>query len=72
MNILLIIAIAVIVFGVVNYDKISYKKYNERCEINSKHPDWKPYCGINFLEKDPRWFINNGYGSYVDFKHIKE
>ena len=65
MKILLIIAIAIIIFGVVNYDKMSYKKWYERCEINSKHPQWKPYCGINFLEKDPQWFIDNGYEKYV-------
>ena len=65
MNIVLIIAIVVIVFGVANHDKISYKKWNERCEINSKHPDWHPKCGINFLEKDPQWFIDNGYEKYV-------
>ena len=67
MKVLLIMAIAIIIFGVINYDKISYKKWYERCEINSKHPDWKPYCGINFLKKDPQWFIDNGYEKYVDW-----
>ena len=66
MKVLLIIAIAIIIFGVINYDKISYKKWYERCEINSKHPNWKSYCGVNFLEKDPQWFIDNGYGKYID------
>lgn len=66
MNILLIIAIAIIIFGVVNYDKMSYKQFYKRCEINSKHPDWYPKCGINFLEKDPQWFIDNGYKKYID------
>ena len=65
MKVLLIIAIAIIIFGAINYDKISYKKWYERCEINSKHPDWKPYCSVNFLEKDPQWFIDNGYEKYV-------
>lgn len=54
-----------LVFFVVNYSKISYKKWTERCEVNSKHPDWKPYCGIDYLEKDPKWFIDNGYGDYI-------
>lgn len=65
MKILLIIAIAIIIFGIINYDEISYKKWYERCEINSKHPQWKPYCGTNFLKEDPQWFIDNGYGEYV-------
>ncbi len=51
MKVVLILAILVIVFGVLTYDKWSYKKFYERCEVNSKHPDWKPYCGINFLKK---------------------
>ncbi len=65
MKILFIIAIAIIIFGVINYDKISYKKWYERCEINSKHPDWYFNCRINFLKEDPQWFIDNGYGKYV-------
>jgi hypothetical protein len=65
MSVLLIIAVAVIIFGVANYDKMSYKKWYERCEVNSKHPGWTPKCGIDFLEKDPQWFIDNGYGNYV-------
>ena len=65
---LLIIAIALIIFCV--------KKYNEGvpwyeiCEVNSKHPDWHPYCGINFLKKDPQWFIDNGYSEYVNVRSI--
>lgn len=65
MKILFIIAIIIIIFGVINYDQISYKKWYERCEINSKHPDWHFNCRINFLEEDPQWFIDNGYGEYV-------
>ena len=61
-----IICLLVIVFAVSNYPKWSYKEFNKRSEINAKHPDWKPYCGINFLEKDPDWFRNNGYGKWVD------
>lgn len=63
---LLVVAIVIIIFGVINYNKMSYKKWYERCEINSKHPDWYPYCGINFLKRDPQWFIDNGYGKYVN------
>lgn len=48
MKVLLILAIAVIIFGIANHDKISYKQWYKRCEINSKHPDWKPFCGVNF------------------------
>ena len=61
MIVLFIISIAIVVFAVFNHDKLSYKMFYKRCEINSKHPDWTPYCGINFLEKDPQWFIDNGY-----------
>lgn len=66
MEILFVIAIIIVIFGVVNYDKVSYKKWYERCLINSKHPDWKPFCGINFFKEDPQWFINNGYGDYIN------
>lgn len=66
MKILLIIAVIMIIFAIVNYDKISYKKWYERSLINAKHPDWEPYCGINFFEKDPQWFIDNGYESYIE------
>ena len=59
MKILFIIAMIIILFGVFNYDKISYKKFYERCKINSKHPNWTPFCGTNFIEKDPQWFIDN-------------
>ena len=65
MKALLVVAIIVIAFGVANYNKISYKRFNKRCEINSQHPDWFPFCGIDFLEKDPQWFIDNGYVDYV-------
>ncbi len=61
----LILAILIIAFGILTYDKWSYKSFYKRIEINSKHPDWKPYCGVNFLKKDPQWFIDNGYGKYV-------
>ena len=65
MNVLLIVAVAIIIFSTLNYDKWSCKKWYERCEVNSRHPDWYPKCGINFLEKDPQWFIDNGYENYV-------
>ena len=56
----------VIIFAVINYEKISYAEYYKRCTINSKHPDWKPWCGRNFFEEDPQWFINNGYGDIIE------
>ena len=62
---IIFIALAVIIFGVINYDKMSYKRFYERSVINSKHPNWHPKCGINFLEEDPKWFINNGYEKWV-------
>jgi len=65
MSILLIIAISIVIFGIVNHYKISYEEYYKRCEINARHPDWEPFCTINFLEKDPQWFVDNGYGDYV-------
>ena len=33
------------------YPKWSYKAYYKRCELNSTHPDWTPFCGKNFLNK---------------------
>ena len=65
MKIALIISICFILFAICNWDKMSYKRFSYRCEINSKHPDWTPYCGINFIEKDPQWFIDHGYGDVV-------
>lgn len=66
MNIWIIIfSIILLILAAYNYEKIGYKAWAKRCEINSMHPDWYPYCGINFLEKDPQWFIDNGYGRYV-------
>jgi hypothetical protein len=44
----------------------------ERAEVNSKHPDWYFRCGINFLEKDPQWFIENGYKQFVKKKYLKD
>ena len=61
-----IIFLLVIGFAIINYPKWSYNEFYKRSEINEKHPDWKPYCGINFLEEDPQWFRNNGYGKWVD------
>lgn len=66
MSAILIIAVCVIIFGIIKHDDMSYKKYYERSVVNSQHPDWHPYCGINFLEEDPQWFIDNGYGEWVD------
>lgn len=70
MKVLLIIAIGIVIFGMANYDKLSYKKSYDRNMIISQHPDWYPNCGINFLQKDPQWFIDNGYESYVEKKEI--
>ena len=67
MKLLFIIAIAIIIFGVINYDKISYKKWYERCEISSKHPAWYFNCRKDFLEEDTLCFIDNGYGEYVRY-----
>ena len=47
------------------HDDLSYKSMYERQKVNSMHPDWKPYCGINYLERDPQWFIDNGYEKWV-------
>lgn len=65
MNVVMGIAILFLIFAVITYPKWSYKEYYKRCEINSKHPDWTPKCAINFFERDPQWFIDNGYGQYV-------
>lgn len=56
-----IIALCVILLGIMTYPKWSYKEYYKRCEINSKHPLWKPFCGTNFIQRDKKWFIDNGY-----------
>lgn len=71
MNVLLLIPITIILIGVATYPKWSYKEFGKRCEVNSKHPDWKPYCGINFIKKDPQWFLDNGYGKYVNYSDIE-
>lgn len=60
------ICVIAILFAVANYEKISYAEYYKRCAINSKHPDWKPWCGRNFFEEDPQWFIDNGYGDIIE------
>lgn len=60
-----IIAILIIIIGIITYNKWSYKKWYERCRINSKHPNWKPYCGIDFIRQDPQWFIDNGYEKHI-------
>lgn len=65
MKVLFIIAIIIFGFYVINYKKMSYKEWYKRCEINAKHPDWYPNCRIDFLRKDPQWFIDNGYGEYT-------
>ncbi len=66
MNLIILLAVIVVIFAVSNYNKISYSKWYKRCEVNSKHPDWTPKCGIDFIKKDPHWFIDNGYGEYVN------
>ena len=60
-----LICLLVILVAVMTYSKWSYKEFDKRSKINSKHPNWTPYCGINFLKEDPEWFINHGYGDYV-------
>ena len=69
---ILVIAIPTIIWAVINYEKISYKKYYERCEINSKHPQWRPWCGRNFFEEDPQWFVDNGYGDIIEKFYSKK
>lgn len=54
-----------------HYPKWSYKCFDKRSEINSKHPDWYPKCGINFIEKDPDWFVLNGYGEELKKLGVK-
>lgn len=68
MTVVLIIAFIVVIFAVFNYNKISYSMWYERCYVNSKHPDWTPNCGIDFMKKDPQWFIDNGYGVYLTYE----
>lgn len=67
MNLMIIAIIGILLIGFYAYkhDDMSYRKYYERQVVNSKHPDWTPKCGVNFLEKDPKWFVDNGYGDYV-------
>ena len=63
-----IICLISILFAIKTYDKWSYKAFEKCSKINSMHPDWKPYCGRNFLKEDPQWFIKHGYGKYVEDK----
>ena len=63
--VLKIVCLLVLFFAVMTYPKWSYKKFEERSKINAKHPEWKPYCGRNFLKEDSQWFKDNGYGAYV-------
>jgi len=65
MEALVIVSLCIIGFGAFMYPRWSYKEWYKRCEINSKHPDWRPHCNINFFKKDPQWFIDNGYEKYV-------
>ena len=66
MTYLFILALAVIVFAIFNHDKMSYKKWYKRGEINAKHPDWKKDCKVDFMKKNPEWFVKNGYGEYLE------
>ncbi len=66
MALIYFVCIVSIAFYAINYEKMSYKKYYERYVINSKHPDWEPWCGRNFFEEDPQWFIDNGYGDIIE------
>ena len=45
MTVVLILALLVVIFAVSTYNKFSYSIWSKRCYINSKHPDWTPYCG---------------------------
>ena len=65
------INVCIIIISVFTYPNWSYKQFLIRCEINAKHPKWTPYCGKNFLESDPQWFIDNGYEKYVRKKLVK-
>lgn len=65
MKIIVIVSILIIIFGVFTYPKWSITECYKKSEINAKHPDWTPNCGIDFLKKDPQWFIDNGYEKYV-------
>ena len=47
-----IISIGILILSVFTYDKWSYKQFYNRCIENSKHPNWTPFCGKNFLDKD--------------------
>ena len=71
MESLLIIASLIIIIGIFTYPKWSISKCAKLGEINSKHPDWYPNCGIDFLDKDPQWFVVHGYGKYVKKKRNK-
>lgn len=65
MIVIYIVCIITVIWAVINYENISYAEYYKRCVINSKHPDWEPWCGRNFFEEDPQWFIDNGYGDII-------
>ena len=71
MKIILLICFISIGIYIWKYDEMSYRRYYERCEINAKHPDWKPWCGRNFFEEDPKWFVDNGYEDIV-MKYYKK
>ena len=65
MKIIFFICITIVVISILTYEKWSYKTWEKRCQINAKHPNWDPFCGSNFFDEDPQWFIDNGYGKYV-------
>lgn len=48
---MLIIGVVLLLIAIPTYPYWSYRAWYNRCEENSKHPDWKPFCGKNFLNK---------------------
>ena len=47
MKIILFIILLILVTA--TYPKWSYKKWYERCEENSKHPDFIPFSGKKYI-----------------------
>lgn len=47
---LFLIGVLMLIPVIYFYPKISYGAFYKRCVENSKHPDWTPFCGKNFLK----------------------
>jgi hypothetical protein len=47
---ILIIALLIVIIGIPTYPYWSYKAWYKKLIKNSKHPNWKPFCGKNFLK----------------------